>query len=882
MTQLGAHAVLSLRPPARVPRVGVATIALAALVLVATPAHSYHVIGSWGGHRFSALGGAFDGAGDFDGDGFDDVLVGIPYDGFGNSDGVVYVAFGSATGLRRQVVLIGRPAQGLGSVAVRAGDVDGDGYGDVIVGDRNTLYVYRGSQVPDTTADLDLQIAPGVVRSVGDWNADGFDDIVVAAPQSGRITVFFGGDPMDAIPDRAWTGEVGMGTAVAGGRDLNGDGIDDLVVGSPNADPSGLTDAGEVRVYFGGVDPDTLVDFVLPGAIAGGGFGTSLALLGDFDGDGSSDVLAGAPSVPAGRVYVFRGGPALDSSADWSVGGTALAGTLGRSVAAGDDVNRDQRSDVIVGGFSSDQWAIYFGGASADTMADVVYPGGGIYPSGGSVAQAGDVDGDGYQDWIGGRNGGFGMGNHTSVLVFALHGVTPLTLPEFVEGVPAAVRWDGDDRVDLWFTPDDQNWQKLAGGIGGDLTNVTTVVLPATTIGRLRWSLADVDSMDFHSPLFTVHDSLEVTCTSAVPLGAGIGITWAAVWYGYPSVPQLYRLYRQNVGGETRVGPDTLTASGFTDPAGTASAHYRLVALPPDATERNLATIAVGTGSCDSVRVTQPVAGTSWNIPGMGPSDGQIWWSATRPVDVWVSFDGGIDWKLAAANQAPVGEVTVMALIPIQPTEHADARVSIHDAPWVDDEVDGEFRITGLTATNFTAVAQSAGGVTLSWGLSAGPGPETYEHVSVSRVDPGGSQVPLGGAYPWIGFSAFDADGVVGSQYQLGVSRYPFQALLATAVAGNGPTKLVVAPLPASRNDLITVAIPEIRGSLGQPVTDVEVRVYDVSGREVARIAEHRSGQSGSLQWTPAAYGLRTGLYWMRLKSEQAGYSENRRVVVLD
>jgi len=540
----------------------------------------------------------FDGAGDVDGDGFDDVLTGVAFDGFGHFDGVVYLAFGSPTGLRRQVVFIGRPDQALGTRLARAGDVDGDGYGDVIIGDRNTMRVYRGSSLPDTTADLDLQVAPGLVRGIGDWNGDGFDDIAVAAPDSSRIMIFFGGDPMDAIPDRTWTGGIGFCTAIAGGRDLNGDGIDDLAIGSRNADPSGRADAGEVRMYFGGADPDTLADVVLPGTMAGGLLGTSLAVLGDFDGDGASDVLAGAPGIAGGRVYVFRGGAALDSIPDWSVGGAVFSGTFGRSVAAGDDVNRDQRSDVVVGGFANDQWAIYFGGALADTVADVVYPSPIYYPSAGTVAAAGDVDGDGYQDWIGGRYGGSGMGNYNSVLVFALYGVTPLTLPDFVAGVPAAVRWEGTDRADLWFTPDQQNWQKIASNVGGDPSgSVTTVVLPATTTGRLRWSLTDIDSMDFDSPEFTVHESLEVKCTSAVALDAGVGVTWSAAWYGYPSTPQLYRLYRQDGGGEIRIGPDPLTATGFTDLDGTAGSSYRLAALLPGPAEQDLATIAVATGS---------------------------------------------------------------------------------------------------------------------------------------------------------------------------------------------------------------------------------------------------------------------------------------------
>jgi len=139
----------------------------------------------------------------------------------------------------------------------------------------------------------------------------------------------------------------------------------------------------------------------------------------------------------------------------------------------------------------------------------------------------------------------------------------------------------------------------------------------------------------------------------------------------------------------------------------------------------------------------------------------------------------------------------------------------------------------------------------------------------------------------WVGVSAFDPGGIAGSLYQLAVSNGPFTTLLDTVTAviwaGPGPPMtFAVGPSPAHRSDLVTVSIPEVRGTLGRQVTDLEVRVYDVSGREVALLAEHRSGQSSMLQWTPATYGLRGGLYWMRLRSDQAGYSETRRIVVLD
>ncbi|HEU4723894.1 MAG TPA: integrin alpha, partial [Candidatus Eisenbacteria bacterium] len=199
------------------------------------------------------------------------------------------------------------------------------------------------------------------VSAAGDVNGDGFPDVVVGAEWSdadavnaGRAYVYFGGPGSDDVPDvtlqvpmvqaRALTG---YAVAIAG--DLNGDGWKDIAVGSPVSQFM-----GRVFLYWGGPSLDAISDRTLSGLRSLEFFGAALAGIGDATGDGYDDLWVGAPRfVPVnasttrvGRGYLFRGGPDADGVVDVTfearpVGGITSELQFGTSVASAGDVNHD-------------------------------------------------------------------------------------------------------------------------------------------------------------------------------------------------------------------------------------------------------------------------------------------------------------------------------------------------------------------------------------------------------------------------------------------------------------------------------------------------------------------------------------------------------------
>jgi hypothetical protein len=315
-----------------------------------------------------------------------------------------------------------------------AGDFNGDGYPDGIDGadhqpsgsGAGRAHIFFGGP---GQGGLGLNEAgwgsPGdlfghAVACAGDVNGDGFDDVIVGAPQNsggrGRAYVFFGGPHADNVPDLILTGAAAgdfFGDAVGAAGDVNGDGYADVIVGARLNDAGG-TNAGRAYVFYGGSGADSLADLTLTGAAAGDQFGMSVGSAGDFNGDGKSDVLVGAPlndagGTDAGRAYVFYGGPGADATPDLTLTGLAAGDQYGRSTSKAGDVNGDGYGDVVVGAYAHDigpvqnvgQAYVFYGGPSPDATADLTLTGTDVFDSFGiSVAGAGDVDGDGYADII--------------------------------------------------------------------------------------------------------------------------------------------------------------------------------------------------------------------------------------------------------------------------------------------------------------------------------------------------------------------------------------------------------------------------------------------------------------------------------------------------
>jgi hypothetical protein len=318
-------------------------------------------------------------AGDVDGDGFDDLIVGAPYaDASGSSSGASYVVFGKAGGFPADIELadldgtngfqISGEADGdaSGRNVASAGDVNGDGFGDVIVGapyadanggDSGASYVVFG-QAAGFPADIELSDLDGTsgfridgeaagdasgrfVSSAGDVNGDGFDDLVIGAPyadangnSSGATYVVFGQAggfaadielaDLDGTNGFRISGEAAgdaSGMSVTSAGDVNGDGFDDLIIGAPYADTGGSA-AGATYVVFGQAggfpgdidlsDLDGTNGFEISGVSGGDASGRSVGSAGDVNGDGFDDLIVGAPFADAngsasGASYVVFG-----------------------------------------------------------------------------------------------------------------------------------------------------------------------------------------------------------------------------------------------------------------------------------------------------------------------------------------------------------------------------------------------------------------------------------------------------------------------------------------------------------------------------------------------------------------------------------------------
>jgi len=402
----------------------------------------------------------------------------------------------------------------------RAGDVNGDGFEDVLVGARpesleepyrGKAYLFFGGNPMDTVADMvftgktpdDLF---GIVSTCGDINVDGYSDIMVGAMHSNRfwgaVYVYFGGQGMDTVPDLLLAGpslESYFGYSLTYLGDVNGDGYDDFGVGAGAYNEV----RGRVYIYFGGPAVDTVADVVLEGGHGGDheGFGYSVGGGKDVNGDGFDDVLVGAPAWgPSfwgeGRIYVYYGGNPMDDIADVWMDGEGPNQTLGwMGISHTYGGNLDPYADVVAGtaywpwGFpwvGPGKLYILFGGAEMDGVPDVWMVGrtdsSGL---GKGLSGSGKIDGE-YDGVLGGAPHEYG-GSGTAYLWL---GGTPLdTIPD------AWMRGEGSEREPGWNVAD-------AGDVDGDgvgeilISNYAVVGAPWTVwICKYGWGIGEVESL---------------------------------------------------------------------------------------------------------------------------------------------------------------------------------------------------------------------------------------------------------------------------------------------------------------------------------------------------------------------------------------------------
>ncbi len=407
-----------------------------------------------GWHNSTFLGWVTTTVGDVDGDGFSDVAVSAPNLNVNMAaDGGVLLYNGSASGLSATRLWAGEQSGGsFGYAVAAAGDVNGDGYGDVIVGAPLTgssgkAYVWHGGPFGPSSGPADWSASFGTagawfgasVAGAGDVNGDGYADVIIGAPNDendqtdeGRAYLFLGSAAgLAAAP--AWVVEgdqagARLGISVASAGDVNRDGYSDVIVGADMWDialspPFSLPDAGLVLVYHGGAGgPATAPALTIGGAASLYQFGSCVAPAGDIDGDGYSDVIVAAryadvTTTDEGEVYVFRGSPSgLSSTAHWSHRSGQAFANLGSWVAGAGDVNGDGYSDVIVGalfadrnGYQDNGQALVFAGpltGAAATTPLWSFAGQQSFENlGNAVGAAGDINGDGFADILTGSPG---------------------------------------------------------------------------------------------------------------------------------------------------------------------------------------------------------------------------------------------------------------------------------------------------------------------------------------------------------------------------------------------------------------------------------------------------------------------------------------------
>jgi hypothetical protein len=399
------------------------------------------------------LGWSVASAGDVNGDGVDDLLVGAPtWDNFiepGEFDnGIVFLYLGSLNGLPTSYSWFSYAfsQDQLGISVTGLGDINGDGFADFAAGAHEPgvgigkVYVWHGGPGLPT---FDPQVAMygnsvdsyfGGAITGGDFNGDGYGDLAVGAnyddtlaPDGGMVQVYLGGPGgMDWTPDWAAYGSQAnehFGTTVNGRSDTNADGYADLVIGSPDYDRpvffGALIDQGRVDEYHGSAS--AILNYAR--SLNGEGnerFGAALANAGDVDGDGYGDIVVGGPvnntTLPGqGRAVVHRGSATgLIPTPHWSQLGYESFSNFGSSVAHAGDSDGDGLSDVLVGAVFEDAGGaqdrgtarVFTGPLAPGTSAFWTGYGAGAFANlGHAVASAGDVDGDGWPDLVGGQPG---------------------------------------------------------------------------------------------------------------------------------------------------------------------------------------------------------------------------------------------------------------------------------------------------------------------------------------------------------------------------------------------------------------------------------------------------------------------------------------------
>ncbi len=542
--------------------------------VLSVPLSAQSVGGAWetlyrfdGAYQWDGLGYSVSHAGDVNGDGFDDIIVGAPFanpSGMGDA-GSAYVFSGMDGSLLRQ---FDGPASGdwMGYSVSGAGDVNSDGFADLIIGapwtdvngdyDAGSAYVYSGydgSLLRRFDGTSKWFLLGDSVSGAGDVNNDGFDDVIVGAPEAdphliqaaGSAFVYSGADGSLLWRFNGTDSGSYLGDSVSGAGDMNGDGFDDVIVGVPYADPGGTTNGGSVYV-LSGADGSPLHQFHGTGDYDR--LGISVSDAGDVNGDGTVDLIAGAPYAnpnivyDSGSAFVYSG---ADGSLLWQFNGTDVEDYLGYSVSGAGDVNGDGLDDIIIGAPWADPGGNnYAGSAFVHSGADGTllheYNGAAYDYLGTSVSGGGDVNGDGLADLIAGANGAAPNGNDDAGSAFVFGYDTFFTAS--ATSISSAAGGTVVYAMNFPGSEGNRQYAMLGSAAGTGPTTMQGVDIPLTQDWLFQKMASGNAPGAFSNPYGVLDGSGGGSCTLTIPPGAASSFIGRTLWFATVSYTPPLRL----------------------------------------------------------------------------------------------------------------------------------------------------------------------------------------------------------------------------------------------------------------------------------------------------------------------------------------------------
>ncbi|MGH7740655.1 MAG: FG-GAP-like repeat-containing protein [Candidatus Eiseniibacteriota bacterium] len=443
------------------------------------------------GGETSKLAGWSAAVGDVNGDGFDDVVVGEPWHDAGSlvDAGEIELYLGGPGGIPATPTWSAEGADANGQLGISVaigGDLNGDGYGDIIAGAHaaGKVFAWYGRDHWAGTSTAPAFVIPSPfagtsyfgqsIAFAGDLNGDGFADFLIGAPnanyfdattsttytQAGQVLLLLGGSPTPSLASWAPRNAQAFayeGTSVAGAGDVNSDGYDDFVIGAGSFDDPAIpanVDAGHARLFMGGPGgPSSTPTIEWRGSGPSQFFGNAVAGIGDFNGDGRGDIAIGAYGAPpGGQVYVYGGTPSAATSSPIWTGPVSIAGSaFGNSVGSAGDINGDGKSDLLVGDVFFDgggfidcgRASVFLGGSATGSAPYYSISGGASAENVGQCVASGDVNGDGFSDFVTGsprtNSTFFGEGAIRLVLGNSMPAAgPPLGLHPLISGRPRA------------------------------------------------------------------------------------------------------------------------------------------------------------------------------------------------------------------------------------------------------------------------------------------------------------------------------------------------------------------------------------------------------------------------------------------------------------